>query len=214
MYPAILDVTKWEALCAFLTDPARSGQHVHPGGRKYLLSGIIRCASCTTTLQGNADRQYGLLFFYSCHNPQCRQRVAVTGPKVDEIVTKLVLAYLADRVIERSDEQWAGEEDLTAATSRIIELMEQYGEGSLSKDVVFPTVQKLEDRVARLRAEKADWLRGQVTVRPSTNAVEAWPTMQVDQQRAVIGSVLHAVVVKPGKRGGKFDPDRIEPIFR
>jgi len=214
MYPAILDVTKWEALCAYLTDPARSGQHVHPGGRKYLLSGIARCASCTATLQGNADRQYGLLFFYSCHNTQCRQRVAVTGPKVDEIVTKLVLAYLADRVIERSEEQWAGEEDLTAATSRIVELMEQYSEGTLSKDVVFPTVQKLEDQVARLRTEKADWVRGQVAVRPTTNAVEAWPTMEVDQQRAVIASVLHAVVVKPGKRGGRFDPDRIEPIFR
>jgi DNA invertase Pin-like site-specific DNA recombinase len=214
LYAPILDISTWEALCAHLTDPARSGAHVHPGGRKYLLSGIARCASCTATLQGNADRKYGTLFFYSCHNQQCGQRVAVTGPRVDELVTKLVLAYLADRDIEQPADTWAGDEALADATTRIVELLEQYSSGTLSGDIVFPTVQKLEDRVARLRAEKADWLRDRVVVKRATNAVEAWPTMEIDQQRSVIGSVLHAVVVKPGQRGGRFDPDRIEPIFR
>lgn len=34
LYPALLDVETWEAVCAVLTDPARGGRHSHVGGRK------------------------------------------------------------------------------------------------------------------------------------------------------------------------------------
>lgn len=213
-FEPILDEPTWETLCAYLTDPARSGKHVHPGGRKYLLSGIIRCGSCTKTMTGNANNKYDT-FYYSCRNQQCPQPVGVSGPKTDKLVEKLVLAYLAEKEVEPLEEAWSSEAALSSATARIIELMDQYGDGTLSGDVVFPAVQKLEAQVARLRAEKSEWLRNNAAVRRPTNVLQAWSTtMGVDQQRAVTASVLHALVVKAGTPGGRFDPERLTPIFR
>jgi hypothetical protein len=45
---------------------------------------------------------------------------------------------------------------------------------------------------------------------------DGWDGMSIERQRVVIRSVLRAVIVHPareGKKGGAFDPKRIEPVF-
>lgn len=217
LYPALLDIEMWEAVCAVLTDPARGGRHVHVGGRKYLLSGIVRCSRCSTLLVGNADRRWNT-FHYHCPSPTnggCG-KVSVSGPKTDRLVTDLVLHYLDEREVQRDAAPWPGEPELSAITARIGEMMDRYADGDLSGDVVFPTVTKLETQATRLRAEQREWLREQVAIthRP-TNATESWRDLDTDQQRSLMQSVLHAVIVRSAAhRGGRFDPDRIEPVWR
>jgi len=207
----ILDDATWELLVAYLTDPARSGPHVHLGGRKYLLSGIIRCASCSVTMTGNADRQYAT-FHYSCRNPQCSRRAGINGPKADDLVTRLIVEYLGRKEVLPDVDPWAGETALAEAGAKIAALMNEYTDKGLSGDVVFPAVAKLEDQIARLRADRTTWLRGQV--RQPANVLERWPSMDVEQRRAVIGSVLSAVVVRSAEGRRRFDPERLEAIFR
>jgi hypothetical protein len=94
--------------------------------------------------------------------------------------------------------------------------MTAYSNGTLSSDVVFPAVHRLEKMIDDLADDRADWLRRQVAVTNRPADVEAdWPTLAIEQRRAIIQSVLEAVVVKPAaKRGGRFDPTRVEVVWR
>ena len=216
--PPILDVETWEAVRATILDPARSGNHVHRGGRKRLLAGLVRCGLCGTPMTSDKDHKRQV-HTYVCKsattNGGCG-KVAVSGPPVDALVSKLVVTYLSDRELDVEVEPWTGEEELDEATSRIAQLMAAFTSGELSKEVVFPSVQKLEDRASQLHEERSDFLRERSVVanRP-TNLNEVWPELEVDQRRAIIESVLGCVVVNPAPvKGGRFSPDRVEVVWK
>ena len=201
-----------------LQDPERSGAHSHVGGRKYLLSGIVRCGECGKRLNGNAMKGSVTVFAYSCKVPTSGGcgKVSITGPRVDSLVTALVIEYLAGRHVDSEAGPWGGQAELEAVTDRIGDLMSAFTSGELSGEVVFPAVSKLEVRAGELREARSAWMREQVAIssRP-TDVAEAWPTLDLDQQRAVIASVLHSVVVKPSGHGGPvFDPSRVEAVWR
>jgi hypothetical protein len=143
-------------------------------------------------------------------------KVAVSGERVDELVSKLVVTYLSDRDLDVEVEPWLGEDELTETTRRIAQLMAAFTHGELSKEIVFPAVQKLEDRAAQLRAERSHFLRERsIAANRPTNLDELWPEFDVDQRRAVIESVLACVVVNPAAvKGGRFSPDRIEVVWK
>jgi DNA invertase Pin-like site-specific DNA recombinase len=211
LFPPVLDEATWRAVCAVITDPSRSGPHVHSGGRKYLLSGLARCGSCNRVMYGSANPKFNT-FMYVCQNVQCKKRVGVTGPRLDDMITKLVIAYLGERRIEPDAAPWSGEAELERVESRIYELMNAYSAGDLSSEVVFPQVRKLEDQAAKLKAEQSEWFRAQVQ-RP-TDVPDVWPT-DIEEQRTIIGGVLSAVLVKrAASTGGNFDPDRVDPVWR
>lgn len=218
LFAPVLDVETWQAVCAVVTAPDRS-RNVHIGGRKYLLTGVARCGVCSNFLSGNAATNKNT-FYYSCRPATSSGRgcgkVACSGPSLDKIITKLVLDYLADREVQREREAWPGEDDLRAVTDRITELMAAYAKRDLSGDVVFPTVSKLEAEAAELREARRAWLKQQVVAtHQPTNVVEAWPDLEVEQQRRVIEGVLQAVLIRPAtKLGNRFDPDRAEPVWR
>ena len=217
--PPILDVATWEAVCAYLGDPTRNGRHSHPGSRKYLLSGLVRCGRCGAKMSADRNPKQRELHIYVCKpataNGGCGG-IAVAGPRLDGLVTELVLRHLADRQATHEVEPWPGEADLDAVTRRISTLMAAFSSGELSSDVVFPTVGKLEDEASQLRSNRAAWVRDQMVLanRP-TNVSGSWPSLATDERRAVIGRVLRSVVVKPAeKKGGRFDPSRVEVVWQ
>ena len=57
--PAILDVATWDAVSAVIEDPTKRGNHVHRGGRKRLLAGLVRCGLCSVQMSGARRRQKG-----------------------------------------------------------------------------------------------------------------------------------------------------------
>ena len=218
LFDAVLDEDTWEAVVAVLTAPDRVTRHVHVGGRKYLLSGVVRCGLCGSHLHGNANTKWAT-FTYSCKLPTSGGgcgKVAITGPRVDEMVTELVIGYLGEVEVQRTTTPWPQESELESVRARIAELMKAYGDGTLSSDVVFPAVHRLEQRINELSDERADWLRRQVAVTSRPADVRAdWPDLTVEQRRSIIQSVLEAVVVKPAARtGGRFDPTRVEVVWR
>jgi hypothetical protein len=142
--------------------------------------------------------------------------VAVSGERVDELITDLVLKYLSSREIQIYNDGWLGEDELSETTSRISELMAAFASGQLSKEVVFPSVQKLEERANVLRAERSAFLRERTAeaARP-TNIADLWPGLDIAHRRAVIESVLAAAVIKPAAvKGGRFSPDRVDVVWR
>ncbi len=217
-YEAVLDVDTWEAVCAVLQAPDRRSGRPHSGGRKYLLSGVARCAVCSGHLTGNAEARYDT-FYYAC-KPMTSGggcgKVSASGRGLDELISGLVLAYLADRQVEQDAEPWPGEVAMVDVTKRIEELMDAFASRELSGDVVFPAVSKLETELAVLRDDRSLWMKEQALVahRPA-DVTGSWPSLAVEQRRAVIASVLSAVIVRPStKRGNRFDPDRVEVAWR
>jgi hypothetical protein len=200
----LLDDATWEAVKAVLVDPERSGKYSRAGGRKYLLSGIVRCANCTRRMTGNADSRHQT-YAYACRPPTndlgCGKN-AISGKALDPMVEELVLTDLSEREVETSVEPWSGATEL--------------GEVVVRKAELFPAVAKLESQEAQLRSQQAEWTRRQVAVatRP-TNVAEAWPNLDLEQKRQVISSVVEAVVVnQASKKGGAFDPSRAQVIWR
>ncbi|MGO8870331.1 MAG: recombinase family protein [Acidimicrobiales bacterium] len=214
----LLDDGTWEAVKAVLVDPERSGKHSRAGGRKYLLSGIVRCANCSRRMTGNADTSHQT-YAYACRPATadlgCGKN-AISGKALDPLVEELVLIYLSERKVETTVEPWSGAAELREVVGRKSELMSTFTNGELSGEVVFPAIAKLETQEAELRSQQAEWTRRQVAVatRP-TNVAEAWPDLSVEQKRQVISSVVEAVVVRQAsKKGGAFDDSRAEVIWR
>jgi DNA invertase Pin-like site-specific DNA recombinase len=217
-YEPVLDSETWEAVGAVLRDNARGGG-THVGGRKYLLTGVVRCSVCYHCLFGNGDTRNRGNFYYGCKPTTSGGgcgRVAISGAGLDGLVTDLVLSYLADREVERDAEPWLGEAELHDVTRRIKELMDAFARRELSSDVVFPAVAKLESEAAGLREARASWVSAQaLTAHRPADVGAAWPDLTVEQRRGVIESVLSAVVVRPATtKGNRMDPGRVEVVWR
>jgi hypothetical protein len=119
-------------------------------------------------------------------------------------------AYLEAKKIEQPDQEWEGQDRLNEVTNKLGELMEQYRTG-LSGSIVFPMVRKLEEEQRLLIAEQARFTGRQH--RKATTMTGEWDDMDLYAQRAVIQSVIEAVVIKPsGARRGQYDPSRVDVI--
>ncbi len=217
LFEPVLEESVWRAVRDVLTDPARATSPPHDGKRKYLLAGLVRCGGCSSLMWGMANNKYNT-FTYTCKPPTAAGcgKCAITGPRTDELISELVIRYLADRRVKRTGPQWTGERDLERVTKQIQELMEAYTSGEMGRETVFPAVAKLETEAKRLRGERTEVLRRQaVGRRQPTNVAKEWPEMDVDRRRAIIASVLQSVVIKPAERkGGRYNPERLEPVWR
>ncbi len=214
----LLNLETWEAMCAVLQDPVKNSKSVHPGGRKNLLAGLVRCGLCSVPMQSDRNARERI-HIYVCKQPTSNGgcgKVMVSGPRVDELITELVLRYLSDQEVQQVAEPWPGEDALLDVTARIAELMSAYTKSELTGAVVFPAVGSLEGQATTLRDEKGAWLRKQASVMSRPTNVEAtWPTLETDRRRAVIESVIQTVIIKPAqKKGGRFSPDRVEVAWR
>lgn len=206
----ILDKDTWERLQAKFEKNKRSGER--EGNRKYLLSGLVRCGVCGGAMSGhtvNAPKRKGW-FVYSCRSVQHGN--AVSGPKLDELIRAMMLAYLADVETEKAPRDWEGESQLRGAESRKAELMKAYMDGDLTSGTVFPQVRKLEDQIKEMNKHRAEWLAETSGPVLEVESPEVWDDRPLEERRAMIGALLQAVIVKPAKRrgGNRFDYSRID----
>lgn len=218
-YPAVLDMETWEALCAVLADPGRGGGRSHPGGRKYLLSGIVRCGECRQPLRGNADTRYGT-FRYACSAPAnggCG-KVVIAGPALDEYVTGYVKEALEEYVADRDPASaWPDQDELGQVAASIEEIMAAVEAGELPSRVGFARVTELDRRREVLVGERDEWLRAQAVAQAVPEApTQAWETLTMDRRRALVETVLVAVYVRRSSARGRrlFDESRVELVPR
>jgi hypothetical protein len=150
--------------------------------------------------------------------------VSRTGPEVDRVITDLVLAKIeadADRVAVDGPD-WDGAPALTGVEERMAGLRVRYLAGELSDDNFYPLLAGLEKQARELRADRD---RHTTQVARATRDVQAvrerWQAAPEDggydmaQKRALVKEAVHAIVVRPGRRGrGPFDPSLLEFRWR
>jgi site-specific DNA recombinase len=180
------------------------------GAQKYLLSGVVRCAECGGRMHG-ARTKTG--YSYACDAEGGGHNLTVAGRQTDELLSALIERRLAS--IDLSAEpvrasEWEGEARLRAIPGQIKELMSAFNAGVLSGAIVFPQVQALEAEQAALERE-----RPTAAPRPTVASADAFPTLDLDRQRAVVDSLVEAVVVRRAeRRGAQWTSDRLEVVWR
>lgn len=180
------------------------------GAQRYLLSTLLRCGECGSKMHGFRTKEGHA---YACSSETKGHSVTVAGRQTDDFVAALVEQRLAQ--VDLSSEalpapEWEGDARLRAIPGQIKELMAAFNGGVLSGAIVFPQVQALEAEQAALERE-----RPKAAPKPSVATPEAFPGLDVDRQRAVVETLVEAVVVaKAAHRGARWSPDRLEVVWR
>lgn len=216
VWEPILDQATHDRLVAVLTREDKRGRKPRRGARHYLLSGVLRCATCSAHMYGN--RRKDGAHNYACNNPDwlTRHTVAISGPGVDKVLAQLVFESMlvpeGEAVAQPAD--WGGEQALSEVEGKIAALMSALVEGSLTGESVMPAVGRLEEKREELRAGRADWLAD--TAGPTMHGItaEQWEKMDANAKRPYISKQLDAVFVKPSaRRGNRLDLDRLVPVW-
>ncbi|MCU1416802.1 MAG: hypothetical protein JWP32_976 [Schumannella sp.] len=204
----VLDQATFDALVAALSPEDNRSRVPRKNARHYLLTGTLRCGVCGSIMYGNAAKYPT----YKCSDDV--HVVAASAAPVDELVTAVVLARLADIELDTPKQEFAGAARLADVEESIARLMASFTARELSAEVVFPAVAQLEEDRDQLRTQRKRLETAEAALDVSNVDQREWDLMGVDQRRAVIETLLAAVLVRPAtRRGNQFDPDRIEFVW-
>lgn len=237
--PEIISVEDWEAITATFTERHEETEFTGRGTKKHLLSGLLRCGktrddgtACNRPMVGtriNDRRHPGESFVvYRCPS------IALGGcggtqrraDHLEKLIEDLLFVYLAERAPSDPTTPETAEADnedqrkLDTAIQRLARLREEYatGEGTVSDETFFSTVPLLEANIRKLAkaAKSAAMTRPQYAPIQTADEVRAeWAEADLAGKRGILGQYLHAIVVKPAKRGrGIFDHNSIDPKWK
>ena len=169
-----------------------------------LLAGVARCGACGYALDRNsvAYRCVSRGARHACGSPTSAMAAAL-----EELVTEIVLENL-----ERFDvEEVPVAKDVDQLHARLAAAREKrvpYEDPNsgfvkqLGVDVALRALVQVDDEIARLEAELADTVGVQAADEesrlPAWKMRELWPTLNVDERREVIASMVEAVAVSRG----------------
>ncbi|WP_329101643.1 recombinase family protein [Streptomyces sp. NBC_01439] len=212
-YPAILDEHTWHSVVALLAGPDRPEGHVNIGKLKYMLSHIIRCGSCGKKLSGNAKGSGR--FDYACKvNDGGCGKACGSGNAIDALVTKLIFARLEAQRIEVETQPWPKADELKALNAAKVNLLAQFKENSDMGPHIWPEVRKKEAAIAVLVKERTAYAKKHAAPK-STNMVETWPSLEVEQRRAIAAQMFEAIILMPATKGSnRFNPERLQVVHR
>jgi hypothetical protein len=221
-WPAIISAADSDRLRTLLTRPER--RITTGGARKHLLSGILHCARCGQPMVGRSSR--GVLRYVCNKNPDGGKgacgRMFITAAPTDEHIRDLVLTALdSPEMAQQLRQGEAPDPDLHARIradeDELEALAADHGNGEISraewKAARAPIVARLAAARARL-AESTQTTALESFVGPLLNMRGRWDAANVSQRRAVVTAVLERVIVHPAIVKTRFDPDRLQPVWR
>jgi DNA invertase Pin-like site-specific DNA recombinase len=226
-FPAVLDESTWQAVCARLSQPRRvrrtDGQpdieinekfFGKSGARKYLMTGgYVICAVCrapltgSTRKMGNSDVPY-----LECHRQLGgRGCVGIKMEPVDKYVLNELWAELdkPEFLEQLNIDGYAARRDeigvkLTALQARRRQLAERWGAGDMldvewqaARQSITTTENVLNDELAAMPPPAIGMDIG--------TAQQAWPDMTLEEQREFLGLFISHVTIAKGWRGKKSD---------
>lgn len=203
--PILSDIEQAE-LRSLLTAPDRRSAH-RPAGRRWWLSGLVRCGKCAGFLYTRRANTRSAKQIYICQT--CagvavdRERLtwhveyAMFGDDDSPGVVKLLERDVATRsrngeTVTHTPPQESGE--------RLAELAALYATGALTR---------AEWEAAR-QALVTHWEPPSVTIQPVTDLASVWSSLSPDQQHQLASRVIERVEIHPRVPGRPiWQPDRI-----
>lgn len=195
--------------------------------RRYFLTGLLHCGRCGAPLvsRPTADRTRRYV---------CAKGIGFTGCGRLAVNAEVIEAFIADAILLRLDTPAlasaladpAGADAASAADrdslrddeTQLEDLAREFAEKRFSlkewyaaRDVVEARMQATRKRLSRLsRTAAIDPYVGHASVLGAD-----WPEMTLNRQRSIAAALLDRAIVRPAVPGlARFDPDRIEPVWR
>lgn len=224
MWPPIITEEQHAQIVALLTDPSRRTNRT---ARRYLLSGVTHCAVCGTRMVSsprNGRRRYickSGADFGGCGG------VTMSAEPVEELIAESVIQRLDSPELQatlegrtRSDEATAA---LTAAIAadetRLDELAAAYANGDIPMRDWIKAGDVLRTNLTTKRRELSHRSGSSVLagyIGQGSALRDAWATLNLNRQRAIVLAVVETVLIKPATRPGSHRPElsRIEVRWR
>lgn len=204
----LISESVWVKVCEKLkTNPGRRNRRT-----KALLSKFLRCGLCGSYMVRVPKSE--TFFMYSCRSVDSGgcAKISISGPRLDQQVTKLVLAYL-DRPLETDSKPFEGQARLDEIAAKIAELMTAYRSGEMSGSLVFPSIKELEDEQRELQAQSASHKK---VMQKVTTPAKEWEKLNLDRQQTIIGEIFECFVIMPADpaKPGVYNEDRVKPEWR
>jgi DNA invertase Pin-like site-specific DNA recombinase len=239
--PAIIPVATWEALCAMVKNATEGKKPGIARAKKYLLSGLLRCANhradgtvCGRRLVGvsvkrptksNPEKH---VVVYKCPGISgggCAgvSRVAAC---VDAFIEEVFFTYLATKAPKKTTpaqsaepaELTAAHKRLTVLQERLADLRRRYAEGDekLSAETYWSTLPELEASVKKAQAKLTEVRKGIPPVLSATDVATEWQDADTAGKRAILGRYLEAIELHPTGSTGKapFDEKAVRPVWK
>lgn len=199
---------EWEA--------AQTSRWQHgPSGRGRLLSGIIRCAGCGYPLSPNSGGRRGYAY-YQCRGRHaagaCPAPAKISVLRADGHVVSRFKEWLSERRIVAKPER---RDDVLEDAVRRVEAAEReladYRDTNLvsviGREAWVAGMLERQRAVDEARDELAERTRGgsDVDLDP-VGILDAWDTLGLPEQRALLASAIDAVVARRAGRPGKGSP--------
>lgn len=220
----ILSEESWAALeDLLLGDPDAATERRSEAHRDYFLSGLVRCSECSGPLHGNARSEKH--FYYACkargggvNGAGGCGKVSASGVAVDELISALLQARMRTTDVGvPEDVEWEGAEALESIKAKIRGDLDAFSsaKGELAQRIL-AQVRELQEQADRLRLERNEWVREQGRQRRlQTVGPDVWHDLSVEDRRAYARAELEAIYVRRAtRRGNRFDPGRLVPIWR
>lgn len=217
-WPPVLTAAQVSAVRAVLSpDPARPAS----GGRRptRLLSGLLSCAGCGTTLHVHRRKSRtdgrGQVASYRCPTRGwggvCPTPVSATAVPLEEHVAGVYLSAVGHMPMFRERTVVSGVDELSALEADIKETL---ADMATSADAdTFTRLQKLQARRDELSALEPD--RRTELVATGQTMAEYWAGAMVDDRRELLDQAFEELVVLPGRKGPKgFQPGRLVRRWR
>lgn len=227
VWPAIITPAQHQQLVAAFGRKKVTGRRT---ARRYLLSGLLRCAKCGNRLF-SASRQEGerRRRRYVCSSSPdhggCGKLTVVAEP-VEEWLTEAVLYRLdtpamADTLTGRAaaDERHSALlTTLEGDRAQMLELTDLWNTKQISTAEWMHARQPIEDRIKDSERQLGH-LTGSTAIDGYVGNADAlraqWDEMNLTRQAAVISAVLDYATIGPGERGAtRLDPNRVSPTWR
>lgn len=206
-----------------------------PAPRRYLLTGSLAiCGACGAPLVGSLkqarlrkgetrDSRRPSIPYYLCHgNKGGKGCIGVQVAPVEAYVADQLFTHLDSpefRAAVAADEHAEQRDRLTRALDALdvdrADLAREWGAGRLRMDEWREGRAGIDGRENGLRAELAELPPAPGRLGDVEGTREAWPEMDLGEQREVLRTCIHRVVVNRARPGVHvFEPSRVEIVWR
>lgn len=223
VWDAIITPAQRDRILARMAEAASTGRRTP---RRYLLSGMLRCHRCGGKLYSAArvdTRRYVCLS--GPDHGGCGGTMIVAAP-VEELVTDAVLYRLDTPDLASALTGRAADDEHAAALSdqlaedrqQLDELAALYADKAITVREWMAARRPIEERIDQAQRKVArlgnsDALAG--LVGNGSELRSRWAELNLTRQAAIVAAILDHAVIGPGSPGArKFDPNRVELVWR
>ncbi|MEV8319478.1 recombinase family protein [Streptomyces sp. NPDC059900] len=237
-WEAVVTVEEWESLIAEMERRHEGLEFTSQGTRKYLLSGLLRCARprtdgtiCNHRMVGislKASKRNKARTVYKCSSPAnggCgnSQRDMV---KLDQLIEDLLFLHLEEdqppesQRLPEPQQESADAAKLRDVQNRLSMMRTGMREGTTSPESFFAVVPGLEAQEKKLLASVSKARRAQADREQRSKAPDQvraeWEDATIPGKRALLGQYLQAIIVYPSQTRGRaaFDHATIVPVWK